>query len=69
MNKFIRSIEKRNIDSKLKNVPEIKPSLNSVKINTIRRYLEGSRRIITDNDDHIIIWIRQHNADQLRLLK
>ncbi|MFY9796539.1 MAG: hypothetical protein WAK17_14060 [Candidatus Nitrosopolaris sp.] len=44
------------------------PTLNSVKINTILRYLERSKRLEIDLDGNII-WIRQEKdeADELSL--
>lgn len=42
------------------------PSLNILKINTIIRYLERSKRLVIDSDGYII-WIREENSDQLSL--
>ena len=68
INKFITSIKNKNTYSKVKDLPKIIPSLNSVKITTILRYLERSKRLILDSDGYII-WIRQdhqdNNADRL----
>ena len=62
INKFITSIKSKNTYSKVKDLPKIIPSLNSVKITTILRYLERSKRLILDSDGYII-WIRQDNND------
>jgi hypothetical protein len=40
--------------------------LNSLKINTIIRYLERSKRLVIDSDGYII-WIREENSDRLSL--
>jgi hypothetical protein len=59
-------IKSRNTYSKVKDLPKIIPSLNSVKITTILRYLERSKRLILDSDGYII-WIRQDNNNVDRL--
>ena len=43
---------------KVRDLQKLLPALNSVKINTILRYLERSRRLEIDLDGNII-WIRQ----------
>ena len=47
---------------KVRDLQKLLPALNSVKINTILRYLERSRRLEIDLDGNII-WIRQHKDE------
>ncbi|MGC1928393.1 MAG: hypothetical protein WA667_05415 [Candidatus Nitrosopolaris sp.] len=53
---------------KVRDLQKLLPTLNSVKINVILRYLERSRRLEIDLDGNII-WIRQDKdkANELSL--
>ncbi|MFZ0512823.1 MAG: hypothetical protein WAM14_14545 [Candidatus Nitrosopolaris sp.] len=53
---------------KVRDLQKLLPTLNSVKINMILRYLERSRRLEIDLDGNII-WIRQDKdkANELSL--
>jgi hypothetical protein len=53
---------------KVRDLRKLLPTLNSVKINTILRYLERSKRLEIDLDGNII-WIRQEEdeANELSL--
>ena len=60
---FINSI--KNVDGypKIRDLQKIVPSLNLVKIHTILKYLQRSKRLIVDNDGYIV-WIKEDNFNK-----